>query len=75
MLSDAQQCNSVFLYLSTVVLHSVSSVIHGLIILNHGAVFSHIGDSKAFPLNASLLYLLITLFFCTFLLGFYCDRR
>lgn len=43
---EAPQCISVFLFLSTVVLHSVSSVIHGLIILTHGAVFSSLETQR-----------------------------
>lgn len=65
---DAQQCNSVFLFLSAVVLHSVScSVIHGLIILTHGAVFLLIKASECVPavlLNKSIytVYILKNVF-------------
>lgn len=43
---DAPQCNSVFLFLSAVALHSVSGVIHGLIILTHGAGFFSSSETR-----------------------------
>lgn len=61
---DAPQYNSVFLFLSVVVLHSVSSVIHGLIILTHRAFFffTSLVTQRLLLLNASLLCFLINLY-------------
>lgn len=57
----APHWNSVFLFLSTVVLHSVNTVIHGLITLTHGRVFPR-WCFTCFSDGCSVLCLFLNLF-------------